>query len=124
MAVDIVGPIYRNLSEILGTAVAQVRKEIGKLTKQISGGLRGLPKTKDRFDKGMAKPADSLAQLNAALKAQRKVDKMVAKLKTFANKDLIKTSKDLDALINLLQALGTIEQTRKVFEKLAKSFGR
>jgi hypothetical protein len=115
------GPVFRHMADVMKDTAKSLRKEIEKLRQKIRNRLP--PKQRDRFDKDWNKAPDTKGQRAAAANMYGRVMRKILELGEIVDPEYAAARDELQALIDLLRALETIEDLEDHFDKMAKAFG-
>lgn len=123
MTSPVLGPLYRQMADVMKNTATQIAKEVEKLRRTIRGRLAGKPKLRDKFEKEWDKAKDTKGRRRAAAVALGRVIGEIDELGETVSAELANAETELWALIDLLRALEQIEGLQKHFEDLAKAYG-
>nr|WP_298685632.1 hypothetical protein [uncultured Dongia sp.] len=121
MASPALGPIYRNLADIMKNTAAEITKEVDKLRRKIRARLP--KKMGDRFDTEWKNASNTKGRRRAAAKVLAKVITAIEDSGEAVNPDFAGAESELLTLIDMLRTLEDMENAGKHFDDMAKAYG-
>lgn len=121
MAKPNLGPVFRQMADLMKSNGDKIRKEIDKLRQKIRDRLS--EKARNRFDKQWDKAKDTKGQKRAAIVMLGRVTDDIIDVGDQIDPSYAAAEQELWALVELLRALESIEGMEQHFSDLAKSFG-
>lgn len=115
------GPIYRNVADIMNNTAAEITKEVDKLRRKIRA--RMPKKMGDRFDAEWKNATNTRGRRRAAAKVLARVVTAIEDSGEAVNPDFAGAESELLTLIDLLRSLEDIENAEKHFDDMAKAYG-